>query len=181
MSELNIVKLENESNELNELVALMTNNNWEYHPDPKPSVEQIVKAYHKGWYQEDRETFWIEIDNRKIGLIIIHDIIDTIPSFDIRLDNSVRGRGVGTKVVNWITNYIFGLPDKKIRIEAYTRSDNIAMRKTFNKCGFVKEGYLRNAWENNDGSISDSICYAFIRSDWENKEITPIRLNDLPF
>lgn len=55
------------------------------------------------------------------------------------------------------------------------------MTKTSSKCGYVKEGYLRNAWENNDGTVSDSIYYAFIRSDWENKEITPIKLNDLPF
>lgn len=66
-------------------------------------------------------------------------------------------------------------------IEAYTRCDKIAMTKTSSKCGYVKEGYLRNAWENNDGTVSDSIYYAFIRSDWENKEITPIKLNDLPF
>lgn len=178
MSEINIIKLENE---LNELVALMTNNTWDFHSDQKPSNEQIIKAYQKGWYQEDRETFWIEKDNKKIGLIIIHDISDTIPSFDIRIDGNGRGKGIGTKAVTWITDYIFSLPNKKIRIEAYTRSDNIAMRKTFNKCGYVKEGYLRNAWENNDGTVSDSICYAFIRSDWENKEITPIKLNELPF
>lgn len=178
MSEMNIVKLEKE---LNELVALMTNNNWDFHPDQKPSNEQIIKAYQEGWYEKDRETFWIEKNNIKVGLIIIHDITDTIPSFDIRLDRIARGKGIGEKAVNWITDYIFKLPDKKIRIEAYTRSDNIAMRKTFSKCGYVKEGYLRNAWENKDGTVSDSICYAFIRSDWENEEITPIKLNDLPF
>src|SRR5690625_940829 len=122
---MNIVKFENE---LHELVALMTKNNWDFHPDPKPSNEQIIKAYQEGWYQEDRETFWIEKDNNKIGLIIIHDITDTILSFDIRLDRIVRGKGIGAKAVNWITDYIFNLPNKKIRIEAYTRSDNIAMR-----------------------------------------------------
>lgn len=56
--------------------------------------------------------------------------------------------------------------DKSFRVEAYTRSDNLAMRKTLSSCRFVKEGYLRQAWENDDGSISDSICYAMIRDDW---------------
>lgn len=178
MSELNFKKLENE---LDELVSFMTNQYWKFHSNPNLSQRQIINAYNDGWYQEDRETYWIENKNKKIGLIIIHDISDTIPLFDIRLDNNVRGKGCGTKVVRWITDYIFGLPDNKIRIEAYTRSDNIAMRKTLNKCGFVKEGYLRCAWENDDGSVSDSICYAIIRDDWESKALTPIKLNDLPF
>lgn len=178
MSELNFNKLENE---LDELVSFMTNHYWNFHSNPNLSQRQIINAYNNGWYQEDRETYWIENKNKKIGLIIIHDISDTIPLFDIRLDNNVRGKGYGTKVVRWITDYIFGLPDNKIRIEAYTRSDNIAMRKTLNKCGFVKEGYLRCAWENDDGSVSDSICYAIIRDDWESKALTPIKLNDLPF
>ncbi|WP_369345648.1 GNAT family N-acetyltransferase [Caldalkalibacillus mannanilyticus] len=126
MGELIIKKFENE---INDLVSFMTNNSWNYHSDPKPSYEQITKGFNNGWYQEERETYWIEYHNEKIGLIIIHDINDTIPLFDIRLGNNVRGKGFGTKAVQWIVEYIFSLPDKKIRIEAYTRSDNLAMRK----------------------------------------------------
>lgn len=175
---MNIVKFEDE---LNDLVGIMTNNTWNYHSSPKSSEEQIVKAFQKGWYQEGRETFWIEEDNKKLGLVIIHDLSDTIPSFDIRLDYHARGKGIGTKAVTWITDYIFQLPDKKIRIEAYTRSDNFAMRKTLSKCGYVKEGYLRNSWENHDGTVTDSLCYASIRSDWENNVITPIKMDEFPF
>ncbi|MBW8350667.1 GNAT family N-acetyltransferase [Bacillus sp. IITD106] len=178
MNELHFKKFENE---LDDLIAFMTSTIWEYHANPEPSPEQIKQAFNKGWYQEGRDTYWIEFHREKIGLIIIHDIEDTIPLFDIRLANSVREKGFGTKAVRWLTDYLFSLPDKKIRIEAYTRCDNFAMRKTLTNCGFVKEGYLRNAWENNDGSVSDSICYAIIRSDWENGIVTPIKLNDVSF
>lgn len=171
MSELLFEKLENE---LDDLVSFLTNNSWDYHSDPNPSHEQVIKGFNKGWYQDDRETYWIEFHNEKIGLIIIHDISDTIPLFDIRLTNNIRGKGFGTKAVKWIVEHIFSLQDKKIRIEAYTRSDNIAMRKALSNNGFVKEGHLRYAWENNDGTVSDSMLYAIIRSDWENDVVTPI-------
>ncbi|MDN4495626.1 GNAT family N-acetyltransferase [Ureibacillus aquaedulcis] len=167
--------------ELDELIWFMTKNAWDYHAETNTSEEQIVQLYNKGWYQEDRETIWIELANRKIGLIIIHDISDTIPLLDIRLDSAYRGFGYGREAVKWIVDYIFNLEDKKIRVEAYTRSDNYAMRKTLSNCGFVKEGYLRSSWENHDGSIHDSICYSMIRTDWENGVLTPIRLNDLPY
>lgn len=178
MSKLHIRKLDNE---LEELISFMTNNTWDYHADPKPWKEQIEKAFRNGWYQEDRETFWVEHDKDKIGLIIIHDISNTIPLFDIRFANHARGNGYGKIAVSWIVDYLFNLPDKKIRIEAYTRSDNLAMRKTLSNCGFVKEGYLRQAWENNDGSVSDSVLYGMIRHDWENKAQTPIEIDKLPF
>ncbi|WP_019156304.1 GNAT family N-acetyltransferase [Robertmurraya massiliosenegalensis] len=167
--------------ELDDLVSFMTSNHWIYHSNPHPSIDEIESRFHKGWYSTNKETFWIEKDSKKIGLLIVHDMDDTILSFDIRIDAKVRGNGYATIAMHWLINYVFNLQDKKIRLEAYTRSDNLAMRKTLHKCGFVKEGYLRDAWENDDGSVADSICYALIRKDWEHKQVTPIKLNDLPY
>ena len=101
----------------------------------------------------------------KRGIRSKSDISDTIPLFDIRLDTRYRGKGYGVKTLLWLQNYLFGKKDK-IRIEGYTRVDNIGMRKCFAKAGFVKEGYLRNAWENADGTVTDSIVYGAIKDDW---------------
>lgn len=118
---------------------------------------------------------------QKIGLIILLDIEDSIPLFDLRLANNIRGKGIGTKAVQWMKDYIFQMPDEKIRFEVYTRSDNIAMRKVLHKCGFLKEGYLRKAWKNRVGQLYDCVIYGMTRADWENKTTTPINFNDLPF
>lgn len=163
--------------ELEDLVTFFIENTWEFHRDPHPSKYKIMQSFHKGWYQDERATFWINKDGEKIGLIILDDITDTIPLFDIRLATKWRGEGYGTEAVNWIKEYIFTLPDRKIRIEAYTRYDNVPMRKALTKCGFVKEGYLRDAWENDDGSLMDAMIYAITRSDWEYGKITPIKLD----
>ncbi len=159
----------------------MTINSWDYHAEANTTEESIIQLYNKGWYKQDRETIWIELSNKKIGLMIIHDISDTIPSFDIRLDGAYRGCGYGKEAVKWIVDYIFNLRDNINKIEAYTRSDNYAMRKTLNNCAFVKEGYLRSSWENLDGTIYDSICYSVIRTDWKEGVLTPIRLNEFPY
>lgn len=45
----------------------------------------------------------------------------------------------------------------------------------------MKEGYLRNAWENTDGTITDSILYVAIKEDWTLGRTTPIKMNDVPF
>ncbi|GIN85936.1 hypothetical protein J6TS2_23220 [Heyndrickxia sporothermodurans] len=178
MNDLQFRLFENESEEL---ITFMLNNRWEFHSDPNPTREEIKRGIQNGWYKNDRQTFWVESSGQKMGLIIIHDFSDTIPLFDLRLSENYRGRGLGKACVKWLTNYLFQLSDKKIRIEAYTRADNYPMRKTLWNCGYVKEGYMRNAWENKDGTISDSVCYAIIRKDWENNVSTPIRLNEVIF
>ncbi|MEQ2528411.1 GNAT family protein [Bacillaceae bacterium CLA-AA-H227] len=175
MSELSFKKF---TSELDDLVSFLTSEEWAFHSQPKPSYEEILSRYHEG---SSAEAFWIERENIKIGLLTIHDISDTIPSFDIRLGSNFRGQGFATEAIRWMIEYLFQLPDKKIRVEAYTRSDNIAMRKTLHKCGFVKEGYLREAWEHADGSVSDMMLYSIIRRDWESRSLTPIRMDELSF
>ena len=178
MQELTFHKFQNE---LDDLLALMTENRWDYHGNVCPSREQVSRKFHDGWYEKGKETFWIHHREDKIGLLILLDINDPIPLFDIRLAEKFRGKGIGKKAVQWLTQYVFNLPDHKMRLEAHTRVDNLAMRKTLYKSGFVKEGYFRCSWNNEDGSISDSICFSMIREDWENETRTPIPKDDCPY
>lgn len=171
---MNILKY---NNEIDELVELLCSNAWPYHANPKLDSQPIRNAVKKGYYSDGRETFWIIHEQQKVGVIVIDDIDDTIPLFDIRLVEDVRGKGIGVKVLHWLQDYLFG-ELSKIRIEAYTRADNIAMQKCFVKGNFVKEGYLRNAWENEDGTISDSVLFATIYDDWKNNTITLPKLHD---
>ena len=166
--------------EIENLVELLTQNKWIHHIDQILKEESIRKAYAEGYYHNDRETHWIIDNEEKVGLIIIHDINDTIPLFDIRLDARYRGKGYGVKTLLWLQDYLFG-ERGKIRTEGYTRVDNIDMRKCFTKAGFVKEGYLRNAWENADGTVTDSILYSAIKDDWMLGRTTPIKMDDVPY
>lgn len=166
--------------EIENLVELLTRNKWIHHIDQILKEESIRKAYAEGYYHNDRETHWIIDNEEKVGIIIIHDINDTIPLFDVRLDARYRGKGYGVKTLLWLQDYLFG-ERGKIRIEGYTRVDNIGMRKCFTKAGFVKEGYLRNAWENADGTVTDSILYGAIKDDWMLGRTTPIKMDDVPY
>ena len=168
------------SNEINDLKAFLLTNSWDYHIHKNMKEETVQLLVEDGYYQDGRETYWIIDNNIKIGLICIEDIEDSIVSFDLRLDATYRGQGYGHHALRWLQNYLFG-EKNKIRIEGYTRADNLSMRKCFTKAGFVKEGYLRNAWENADGSVTDSVLYSAIQSDWQNKTTTAIKLDDLAF
>lgn len=175
-----VIKFQLFNSEVEELTALLCQSVWPFHANAHMQAKAIKDACENGYYSNGRETFWVVENDQKVGIIIINDIDDTIPLFDIRLTSTQRGKGVGVQSLQWLQDYLFG-ERGKIRIEGYTRADNLAMRKCFNNAGFVKEGYLRNAWENDDGTIQDSVLYAAIFKDWKNKVVTPIKQNDLPY
>ncbi|ATP42374.1 GNAT family N-acetyltransferase [Solibacillus sp. R5-41] len=161
-------------------MELLSMNEWQFHSNPQIKAATIKKSIENGYYSDGRETFWIVDNKQKVGVIIIDDIDDTIPLIDIRLTSNQRGKGIGVKALQWLQEYLFGVRGK-IRIEGYTRADNLAMRKCFSNAGFVKEGYLRNAWENEDGTLFDSVLYAAIFEDWKNNVDTQTKINDLPY
>ena len=67
--------------EKQELIHFLCTNPWPFHAEKKQNPDDVKMAFEKGWYADDRETFWIEQDGNKVGLVIIHDISDTIPLF----------------------------------------------------------------------------------------------------
>lgn len=159
------------------LIHFLTTNIWPYHVNSHPGRELIEKAIEEGGYEsDDVKTFWVESNNgEKLGVVQIYDIQDEIPVFDIRIAERHREQGYGLKTLGLITDYIFTLPDKKIRLEGHTRQDNVAMRKTFERVGFVKEAHFRKAWyAPKTEEYYDAITYGITREDYLEGITTPV-------
>ncbi len=65
------------------------------------------------------------------------------------------------------------------RLEGTTREDNIAMRKSFVRSGFVKEAHYREAWPTETGVLMASTAYGILRRDWQTGRTTTFEWNDL--
>lgn len=114
-----------------------------------------------------------------VGVIRLFDLgsgpdDDETPLFDIKIKEEFRGKGIGKQALGWLTDFVFSNYLNKTRFEATTRIDNIAMRRVFENCGFVKEAQYRQAWPDAEGNRYDCTGYAILRSDWLNKTKTPV-------
>jgi RimJ/RimL family protein N-acetyltransferase len=49
------------------------------------------------------------------------------------------------------------------------------MRRVLEACGFVKEAHYRQAWPDEKGGKHDCVGYCILKSDWENKTLTPVK------
>lgn len=149
-------------------VALFLSSNlWPFH---NPSALSVDAAANVQIASESVESYWILDGGSTVGVVRLFDLDDIdrdgSPLFDLRIADERRGRGIGTDTVNWLTAHLFVAHSALHRIEATTRSDNVAMRRVLERCRYVAEGEFREAWTNEDGTRSNTSAYAILRSDW---------------
>src|SRR5690606_28052153 len=100
---------------------------------------------------------------------------DDIPLFDLRIADPYRNKGYGPKALKMVADFVFSLPEKKIRLEGNTRHDNFAMRTAFERTGFVKEARMRQAWLSPRGNrYYDAVTDAMPGGDGQAVIRTPV-------
>jgi RimJ/RimL family protein N-acetyltransferase len=163
------------------LVDFLKTSVWTFHGDSELTPERARERVASGEFATtaSSETFWVFVDQQRVGFVRIFDLDTPTPMFDIRLRTNSRGLGYGRDAVSWLTRRIFSQHPAIRRIEATTRQDNAAMRAVLRHCGYVKEAHYREAWEGPSGTY-DAVGYAILRQDWRSGRVTPPDWNDEP-
>lgn len=167
------------------LVNFLTKEEWPFHVNSRLSPEKVQVMIADGIFGgSNHKCFWIRDEDRNeidlIRLFDLDDIDDGYPMFDLRIQSSQRGHGVGKKAVLWLTKYLFEEHSKLDRIAGTTRADNVAMRKIFKSCGYVKEGHFRKDWPSNNDQCFDTVRYGILREDWLSGCATSVPWDDEP-
>ncbi|HYX88211.1 MAG TPA: GNAT family protein [Gaiellaceae bacterium] len=110
----------------------------------------------------------IESDGRLVGEIDARHPPRSMPEGVFELGISLfdvhdRGRGLGTDAIRLLTRHLFDREGAR-RVQASTWVENRAMRRVFEKLGFVEEGVLR-AYMPSERGRDDYVLYAITRDD----------------
>ncbi|SEE84238.1 Protein N-acetyltransferase, RimJ/RimL family [Arthrobacter alpinus] len=164
-----------------EVMAFLSSNRFPFHVQAAPETPNVRQGIENGrFWNADTQGYWVLSEGIRIGLASLEDLQDAgSPLFDLRLGEAHRGKGIGVEVLRALCNLVFTTMPEVRRFEGQTREDNIAMRKTFIRAGFLKEAHYRLAWPNNDGGYVASIAYAILRQDWENGTVTEFDWDDI--
>ncbi|MFI2434781.1 GNAT family N-acetyltransferase [Streptomyces sp. NPDC018693] len=166
------------------LVGFLTADTWPFHSRAVVEPERARAWIADGDFDDDdgTRTFWIDAGVGAgadvVGMVRLMDLEDDTPLFDLRVRAGARGRGVGAEALTWLTAHLFDAFPHIRRIEGTTRQDNVAMRRTFRRCGYVKEAHYRDAWPAQDGAVHDAVGYAILRRDWHAGTTTVPQWND---
>jgi ribosomal-protein-alanine N-acetyltransferase len=81
-----------------------------------------------------------------------------------RLSDRFWGKGIATKAVKAMTNYLFN--DIGItRIQAFVMPENIKSQNVLQRNSFVKEGLIRQGYIWKGQGVIDLILYSLLKSD----------------
>ena len=163
-----------------DLLAFLTSNTFPFHVMSRRSREQVTAAIDDGAFDGPAtQSFWLEhVEWGRIGLLRLEDLEDPTPLLDLRLAEQFRGRGLGAAALRAATRHVFEQFPAVTRFEGQTREDNLAMRRTFERCGWVLEAHYREAWPVEGGAPLASVAYAILRRDWETGTSTPVPWED---
>ncbi|MBS3913299.1 MAG: GNAT family N-acetyltransferase [Bacteroidetes bacterium] len=132
---------------------------------PYPFEEKNADHFISLWTSmQPVRVFAIELDGEAIGAIGLHakeDVHEKNMELGYWLAEPFWGKGIATRAVGMMVNYGFKTWPI-LRIYAGAFGSNIASQKVLEKCGFFREGILKNSiWKNE--RIDDEIIYAIYR------------------
>lgn len=162
-----------------DLLVFLQVNSFPFHAGTGAGMDGIRRRVRSGrFWNDESQAFWINDGDTRLGLVVLEDLQDDTPVFDLRLANVHRGKGLGVLVLDSLCYHVFTTMPGILRFEGQTREDNFAMRKTFLRAGFIKEAHYRQAWPVAGGDPLASIAYAMLRSDWESGTTTALDWDD---
>jgi RimJ/RimL family protein N-acetyltransferase len=152
--------------ESTDVTAFLVAHEWHHHGQARLSLAEAAGVA-LGPADQVR-AFWVTQGLRKVGLIRLldlDDVEDGSARFDLRIAEGSRGQGVGKRAVSWLTQKLFSDYPSLHRIEATTRADNLAMRRTLEANHYRLEGRLRETWLSDEGLRHDTALHGRLRSD----------------
>ncbi len=142
---------------------------WLFHVEQSVDENWVRGRLEAGhFFGRDSRSFWIRADAEEpLGFARVFDLEDLTPLLDLRIAATARGAGVGTLALRGLTTWVFSEYPETGRLGGYTRHDNLAMRRVFEKCGFLQEAQHRRAWRVAGAQPVDAVGYAILREEAE--------------
>lgn len=111
--------------------------------------------------------FTIEVEGRPIGMITYNRVNSVNHSTDIDIiigDPAYRDRGYGTDAIRAFLGFLFDSVGLH-RVWLGTFEHNVRAQRAYEKCGFVREGVMRQSdWL--DGRWVDSVIYGILEHEF---------------
>ncbi|MBL7077848.1 MAG: GNAT family N-acetyltransferase [Kiritimatiellae bacterium] len=135
-------------------------------------AEAIVRELAADWMA--RSCFFIGIfetaTDEWVGQVYVAPIDWDLPEFTIGFvaDVNYEGRGYISEAVNGVLGMLFGDMGAH-RVKSDCHENNIRSQRLLERCGFKREGHLRENRKNADGSFHGDLLYGLLRQEYVDR------------
>jgi aminoglycoside 6'-N-acetyltransferase len=134
--------------------------------DAQNTIEQFVSLWDKQKYRF-MGVFLKETDEF-VAQLYLGKLNDQLPEFGIGYFADIEhvGNGYVTEAVGALVKELFGAVGA-YRIQIETDDTNARSIRVAERCGFVREGHLRDNKKRSDGTISGTIYFGLLKSEFQ--------------
>ncbi len=141
-------------------------------------AEIKIREFAADWVSRTRFVMgiWEKTSHALIGQIWIEPVKWDVPSFEIGwfLDKEYEGKGIATEAASASLAFLF--EDLKAhKVQVRVRETNVRSSRVAERCGFIKEGLLRDNARTNSTWVG-LLCYGMLekeyqklKKEWRNK------------
>ena len=131
-------------------------------------MEQFIKLWNERKYRF--LGVFLKENSEFVAQIYIGSINDQLPGFAIGYiaDVDAEGKGYVTEAVHAVVQELFEQAGAR-RLQIETDDTNGRSISVAERCGFVKEGHLRENKKNPDGTFSGTVFFGLLKSEWVQK------------
>ena len=136
--------------------------------DAKKIITDFVSEWQKG--SQYFMGVFLKESEQFVAQLYIGLVNRNVPEFGIGYfaDMEHEGKGYVTEAVNAVAKSLFEMLNAhRLRIE--TDDTNVRSISVAERCGFTKEGHIRENKKNPDGSYSGTLFYGLLRSEFHNR------------
>jgi RimJ/RimL family protein N-acetyltransferase len=85
-----------------------------------------------------------------------------------RIAVALPGQGVGAAFLSLVLDEAFGpMGAERFHLDCF--ADNVRAQRAYAKLGFTRDGVLRQAYRQADGTRTDLVMMAILKSEWESR------------
>jgi ribosomal-protein-alanine N-acetyltransferase len=136
--------------------------------DAKKMIAELVNEWQKGIHHF--MGVFLKESEQFVAQIYIGLVNSNVNEFGIGYfsDIEYEGKGYVTEAVRTVVKTLFeSLHAHRIRIE--TDDTNLRSIRVAERCGFMKEGHIRENKKNLDGTYSGTLYYGLLRSEFQSR------------
>lgn len=103
-----------------------------------------------------------------VGQIVLANTHPTLPAFNLGFfgDCAQANHGYVTEAARAVIDFAFRQLHAH-RLGVWCDDQNVRSQRVAERCGFTREGHVRDDKRHPDGSISGSLCYGLLREEYD--------------
>ncbi|GAB6109527.1 GNAT family N-acetyltransferase [Fusibacter bizertensis] len=138
----------------------------------KEAVDNMINHYERDFNKKKTIFLGIYLKNENSKLIGLGEIFDfdhktNVVTFGYTINRHYWGRGFATKYTKMVLDFLINEVEIN-RVQAFVMPENVSSQKVLEKCGFVKEGIIRQGHFWKDKGIVDLIMYSILKKEYVN-------------